>query len=351
MHPIQRLELPGAIYYLQLKGSAHRELFTEQHECLHIRELLAKLCDESGGQILGFCLLHDSIHLVLATPADGRMNCVEMGQQLIAGYSKYYNESRGRSGSVFHDHFPTVLIDPKHFLLPVIHKLHRLPVANGLVPEATAYPWSSHRDYLSPEPPWWLNRDAAFRRTANHRAMQMRRYEMLINENPSEDIDWVSGNHTKYRALASSHYIEKVIAQHELQEKPATVDLTTLTHWVCREYGLSIQDLSLWRRHRLIHEVRAMVTAIAIQAEYAELQQVAEFFNCDSDLLDTGTRAIESHRGMYLHHLQLKLERELNSELAGFDPNGNGETLGFRTTTSTIHGRIDDHGTFNQSIA
>lgn len=308
----QRIEFPGAIYYLQLQGNGHRHLFTEHRECEYFRSLLAPLCAESGGGILGYCLLPDSVHLVLKSAPDGNARSAQMGRWLIHHYTEYYNRIHNRNGSVFLQHFPCVLIEPNQYLLPVIHQLHNLPVTHGLVPLPSAYPWSSHRDYLAVDPPSWLNRGEVFHRIANQRAMQVRRYEHFIEESQQPPIDWVEGTHPTIRAVASDQYLQRLIDSAQQQRLAPTIDLETLTDWVCSEYGLEPQDLALWRRHRLAHEVRAAVAALATGIGCADVQTVASFFGCDPDLVENGIRALNAHRQMYLFRLRSRLDHWLS---------------------------------------
>lgn len=331
----QRIEIAGAVYYLQLTGCGQADLFSEPRECLHLRQLLGQLCETAMCRVLGYCLLPDSIHLVIQTanyqatnnsntnssgtdyPATdhGHMNSVQVGQWLMGQYASYYNALHGRSGSVFHAHFPSLLIEPNRYLLPVIYKLHRLPIEQGMVAQPAAYPWSSHRDYISTEPPWWLDRKTTFRRIANHHAMQMRRYELLMDESSMEDVDWITGNHPHYQALASELYVDKLLSGNPARQTLPPIDLAALTDWVCVEYGLSSNDLKLWRQHRLAHEVRSMVAALANRLGCASLAKMAKFFAIDAELLETGVRSIEAHRDQYVYQLYLKIEKELNAEL------------------------------------
>ena len=305
----QRIEFPGAIYYLQLNGNGNRRLFGEHRECEYFRRLLAPLCAESGGSILGYCLLPDSVHLVLKSAPDGNATGTQMGRWLIHHYTQYYNQIHNRNGSVLLQQFPCVLIEPNQYLLPVIHQLHNLPVVHALVPLPSAYPWSSHRDYLAVDPPKWLDRGEVFHRIANQRAMQVRRYEHFIEESQQPPLDWVAGNQQTVRALASDQYLQRMIASTQQHRPAPTIDLDTLTDWVCTEYGLEPQDLALWRRHRLTHEVRAVVAALATGANCADLAGVAEYFQCDPELLENGVRALNAHRQMYLFRLRSQFER------------------------------------------
>ncbi len=56
------------------------------------------------------------------------------------------------------------LVDDEEYLLEVLRYIHINPVEAELVVRAGDYRWSSHRHYLTPEAPKWLERSFVFRR-------------------------------------------------------------------------------------------------------------------------------------------------------------------------------------------
>jgi hypothetical protein len=71
-------------------------------------------------------------------------------------YTQRFNRAHGRDGPLFRGRYRAILVEADAYLSAVVRYIHRNPVAAGLVAQPEAYPWSSHRSYLTPRqaPPW-----------------------------------------------------------------------------------------------------------------------------------------------------------------------------------------------------
>ncbi len=298
-------DLPGGCYYLRFEAAPQRILFSHPQEREQIRPLLQHFCQRFKQPLYGYCLLTDSIHLVV--PACD-LGIDAMAQWLWQTFTDGYNALHQRHGNVLQHEFIFTLIEPGRYLLPVIQQLHRLPVTADIVATPSAYPYSSHRDYLSADSISWLDKQAVLRLVTHQRATQLRRYESLMDFE-GEALDWFHGSHPHYRALASDEYIERLIKRQQDRRPEQPPSLDTITEWACEENKLEEQDLVLRRRHRLGLEVQAEIAAIAKHFGSAKEKTVAQYFECDLELLLGAMRGLEARRAMYLHSLILRLEK------------------------------------------
>ncbi len=314
MSRLPSLDVPGAYYYLQLQGNGNSQnkLLSSREDFATLIQLLESLEQETGARLLGYCLFQDSLHFVVRS---GDQGVLAAAQWLINTHTQAYNQHQRRNGSLYSQRIIATLIDPHHYLLPVMHSLHWLPVRAGLVSTPMAYPWSSHRHYLATDCPAWLDRDDVLIRVANHRASQLRRFEHFIDNSRPAPLDWEEGINSRYRALADDSYVAALMASAKDNQGLPVLDLDGLTEWICSEYGLEEKDLLVWRNHRLSVEVQAVVGFLAKLFKVASVNAVANYFRCDSDVLIAGIRAMEARRGMYLYKLQLRLEQWLNTHV------------------------------------
>ncbi|GAA5314878.1 MAG: hypothetical protein AseanaTS_00820 [Candidatus Pelagadaptatus aseana] len=307
----QRLDLAHAIFYVELKSNAHRSLFTDRESFLQFEALLQQLFEETGATTLGYCLLQETVHLVLNAGDEGIKND---SRWLTQAYTKFYNDHHQRNGSVFNNRSHTLLLEPRRYLLAVIRQLHQLPVTAQLVAAASIYPWSSHHHYQEDRHADWFESQPLINLVGNQRHNWRRRYEQAMTTATGEFLDWHGGNHDQVIALASDHYVTSLLAAQDPQVYQAPT-LEWLKGKVCDEYTLDDQDLALWRRHRLAGEVKAVIAALAIQFESSDLPTAAEFLQEDPDVLEGGIRALNTHRSLFLHNLQLQLQTELYSRV------------------------------------
>jgi len=83
------------------------------------------------------------VHL-LVTPQNSDSLARSM-QRLGAHYVRYVNARAGRTGTLWDGRYRACLVDHEHYLLTCYRYIELNPVRAGMVKQAAAYPWSSHR--------------------------------------------------------------------------------------------------------------------------------------------------------------------------------------------------------------
>ncbi|SBS36456.1 Transposase IS200 like protein [Marinomonas spartinae] len=83
------------------------------------------------------------VHL-LATPQD-KDGLSRMIQALGRKYVQYFNDTYGRTGTLWEGRYKPTLVDSEHYLLTVYRYIELNPVRAGMVNHASEYPWSSYQ--------------------------------------------------------------------------------------------------------------------------------------------------------------------------------------------------------------
>lgn len=100
--------------------------------------------------IIGFCLMPNHFHLLLRQETDGAISKYLSNFQ--NSYTRYFNISNERDGSLFMDQFKAVRIESEAQLVHVSRYIHLNPHTAFLTKtekELELYPWSSFREYLN----------------------------------------------------------------------------------------------------------------------------------------------------------------------------------------------------------
>ncbi|GAB1259451.1 transposase [Aurantivibrio plasticivorans] len=301
------IEITNAYYYLRLASNGLQPIFSEQSECDLMLSVLDKLYNETNTSTLAYCLMTDSIHLVIHVD---ELLSEQVADKVISTYTSLYNARHKRNGSVFDDSLVSTLIEPNRYLLAVVAKTHNAPVNAGLVAHAAAYPWSSHRTYLMPDCPDWLRRDEVLRYSTGAQSSRYRRFQDYVEQTPPDNLDWVNGNHPDYYALSSRHYIDKRMKPNTPNSRQGhSLSIEGLCRLVCREYHIQPSDLLLWRHHRLGVEVKGVIAHLATSFALADIGSLAAMLKIDPELLTSSVNATEQHREMFLYRLRLRLEK------------------------------------------
>jgi putative transposase len=145
MARLPRLTIPGHPHQIVQRGN------NSQPICLGPADFTT-LLDAIDGQAQKFKVAVHSYVIVeshfqlLATP-ETEMGLSQMMQAIGRSYVRYFNQSHGRSGTLWEGRYKSTVIQADRYLLPCMVYMDLLPVRQGTVPSPSDYPWSSHGHY------------------------------------------------------------------------------------------------------------------------------------------------------------------------------------------------------------
>jgi len=148
-----RIQYPGAVYHVLNRGLARHRIFRGARDYEQFLAGLAEAHARWQVEVFAYCLLDTHYHLCLRTPQG---NLARAMRHVDGVYTQRFNRAHGRDGPLFRGRYRAILIEAAAYLSAVVRYIHRNPVAAGAVARPDAYPWSSHRVYLTPRraPPW-----------------------------------------------------------------------------------------------------------------------------------------------------------------------------------------------------
>jgi putative transposase len=172
MARLPRLSLPGCPQHIIQRGNNRQAIAT----CSGDYQTLLALIDENARKfsvaIHAYVLMDNHFHL-LATPetADG---VSQLMQATGRRYVRYFNDSQGRTGTLWEGRYRSTVIQAERYLLACMAYIDLNPVRHGLVAQARDYPWSSHGHYaglhadrlVTPHPQYWSLGNTPFAREA-----------------------------------------------------------------------------------------------------------------------------------------------------------------------------------------
>lgn len=172
MARLPRLSLPGYPQYIVQRGNNRQAIAA----CTANYQTLLALIDENARKfsvaVHAYVLMGNHFHL-LATPetADG---VPQLMQATGRRYVRYFNDSQGRTGTLWEGRYRSTVIQAERYLLACMAYMDLHPVHLGLVTQARDYPWSSHGHYAglrvdrlaTPHPEYWSLGNTPFAREA-----------------------------------------------------------------------------------------------------------------------------------------------------------------------------------------
>lgn len=277
-----RIQYPGAVYHVLNRGLARQRVFRAARDYERFLEGLAEAHARWRVEVFAYCLLGTHYHLCLRTPGG---DLARVMRHVDGLYTQRFNRAHGRDGPLFRGRYQAILVEADVYLSAVVRYIHWNPVAAGLVAAPEAYPWSSHRYYLSPgRAPRWLTRGELVRTLGGPRAFH--RF-VLAGNAPSLEQFYARGRQQpvlggedfrarlwrRAKALAREHPRQ----QRRLLRPTATAVLTR----VAAEYGVPPRALQQGRRGAA-NEARKVAIYLVHRLCDMTLKEIAPCFGLTS---------------------------------------------------------------------
>ena len=177
MARLPRLSVSGYVHHVIQRGNNRQAIFSSAADRRMLLQLLEENARKFGVAIHAYVLMDTHFHL-LATPGtdDG---LAQMMQAVGRRYVRYFNDSQGRTGTLWEGRYRSTLLEAERHLLACMAYMDLNPVRSGLETEAGAYAWSSYGHYaglradslLTPHALFWALANTPFAREAAYMAL------------------------------------------------------------------------------------------------------------------------------------------------------------------------------------
>ncbi len=172
MARLARLTIPGYLHHVIQRGNNQQAIFSSVADYQMMLALLFQNAVRFGVAIHAYVLMGNHFHLLLTPDTPDGLS--QMMQAVGRRYVRYFNDSQGRSGTLWEGRYRSTLIEAERYLLPCMAYIDLNPVRTGLAAEAKDYPWSSHGHYaglrvdknLQPHALFWTLGNTPFAREA-----------------------------------------------------------------------------------------------------------------------------------------------------------------------------------------
>ena len=141
MARMPRLEIPGQVHWVGLRGNNGQAVFVSEQDYADALTFARAAQALYPVQILSFCLLPDGMHWLLKPQQAGALSL--WVQQLARRFVRTINQRHGRTGTLFEGRFRSGILQANSHFLPCIWALDAEPVRLHLVRQAQDWPHSS----------------------------------------------------------------------------------------------------------------------------------------------------------------------------------------------------------------
>lgn len=155
----RRLEIPGALYHIIVRGIERRKIFNDDDDRAEFLQRLAKALEKSGSHCHAWVLMPNHFHLLIQT---GKKPMSDLMRSLMSGYVGYFNRKYRRSGYLVQNRYKSILCQQDAYYMELVRYIHLNPLVSGLVKtmdELNKYPWSGHAVLMGKAKREWYHED------------------------------------------------------------------------------------------------------------------------------------------------------------------------------------------------
>lgn len=303
-----RIEFPGALYHVTVRGNNKQHIFLDDNDRLKYLWLLERYKKQHEFILYAYILMNNHVHLLIETPGSPISRIMQV---LNFTYTGYFNRKYEKVGHLFQGRYKAFLCDRDEYLLALLRYIHRNPVRANIVNRPHDYKWSSHLDYMG-RGSSLIDTDSILMMFSDKPSQARRLYRDFIDEQTGSEKDENVLNVVNNQILGDDRFIQKVEEKVEILKRPVKKPgLENIFSAVSEVTGVSREDIVSRNRNKRIMHARHILVGLCREAGY-RLVDVAFQFKREVSVLSRWARA--SEKKDMQKDIQKALER-LNARL------------------------------------
>jgi len=127
-----RLDTPGLLHHIMIKGIEGRKIFTDDRDRENLIARLAVLLPETGTKCYAWSLLPNHAHFLFRSGSGGIAGIM---RRVLTGYAASYNRRHRRHGQLFQNRYKSVICQEDRYFQELVRYIHLNPLRTNLVKE------------------------------------------------------------------------------------------------------------------------------------------------------------------------------------------------------------------------
>lgn len=150
-----RLDAPGVLHHIIIRGIEGRNIFLENKDREDFLERLEKLLPETKTACYAWAFIPNHAHFLLRT---GVVPLSTLMRRLLTGYAVSFNHRRDRHGQLFQNRYKSIVCQEDAYFKELVRYIHLNPIRSGIVStmeELNRYPYTGHSALMSKQSRVW----------------------------------------------------------------------------------------------------------------------------------------------------------------------------------------------------
>ena len=144
MPRLARLDAPGVLHHIMIRGIERRNIFKNNKDREDILDRLSNILPETETACYAWALMPNHAHFLFRT---GNVPLATVMRRLLTGYVVSFNRRHKRHGHLFQNRYKSIVCQEDVYLRELVRYIHLNPVRGGIVSilsELNGYDYSGH---------------------------------------------------------------------------------------------------------------------------------------------------------------------------------------------------------------
>lgn len=181
-----RLDAPGILHHVMVRGIEHRNIFRNNKDRDDFVDRLGFLCPATLTNCYAWVFMSNHAHFLFRT---GTVPLSRLMRRLLTGYVVCFNHRHKRSGQLFQNRFKSIICQEETYLLELVRYIHLNPIRAGVVntlEELNSYKYSGHSSLLDRTTRKWQDTDHVLSYFGKRKTKARKGYESFVEEGLSQ---------------------------------------------------------------------------------------------------------------------------------------------------------------------
>ena len=143
-----RIDAPGALHHIIVRGIDRCQIFRDNYDCDQYIVRLGNILTDTDTPCYAWALIPNHFHLLLKT---GLTPIATVMRRLLTGHAVYFNRRHRRHGHLFQNRYKSILCQEDSYLLELVRYIHLNPLRAKLVNDMGTlgkYPYCGHSSLM-----------------------------------------------------------------------------------------------------------------------------------------------------------------------------------------------------------
>ncbi len=130
MPRLARLDAPGVLHHLMIRGIERRKIFWNDQDREDFLDRLSRILPETDTACYAWVLIPNHAHFLFRT---GKVPLATVMRRLLTGYAISFNRRHRRVGHLFQNRYKSIVCQEDAYLRELVRYIHLNPVRAGIV--------------------------------------------------------------------------------------------------------------------------------------------------------------------------------------------------------------------------